>query len=101
MSATLSLMLKLLDPEIKVVIFERLDEVAQESSAAPNNASVAVNIMLEVLETSFPKKMQSIEWQEKLAEMIPFWRKEISAHKEEFREVQAETSKLLKLDVLH
>ena len=38
MSATLALMLKLLDKNIKIIIFERLDEVAQESSAAENNA---------------------------------------------------------------
>lgn len=38
MSATLALMLKLLDRNIKIIIFERLDEVAQESSAAENNA---------------------------------------------------------------
>ena len=38
MSATLALMLKLLDPKMKILILERLDKVAQESSAAQNNA---------------------------------------------------------------
>lgn len=38
MSATLALMLKLLDPNIKILIFERLEKVAQESSQAWNNS---------------------------------------------------------------
>lgn len=38
MSATLALMLKLLDPNIKIRIFERLERVAQESSEAWNNS---------------------------------------------------------------
>lgn len=38
MSATLALMLKLIDKNLKIIIFERLDQVAVESSAAWNNA---------------------------------------------------------------
>lgn len=38
MSATLALMTKLLQPDINILILERLDAVAQESSAAWNNA---------------------------------------------------------------
>ena len=38
MSATLALMLKFLDPGTRILIFERLEEPAQESSAAENNA---------------------------------------------------------------
>src|SRR5580704_4555810 len=38
MSATLGSMLKELDPHLKIDIFERLDEVAKESSGAWNNA---------------------------------------------------------------
>jgi len=38
MSASLALMLKLIDPEIKIIIFERLDKIAQESTKAWNNA---------------------------------------------------------------
>lgn len=38
MSATLALMLKLIDNNQKVLILERLDRVALESSAAWNNA---------------------------------------------------------------
>lgn len=38
MSANLALLTKLLDPKLKILILERLDEVALESSAAWNNA---------------------------------------------------------------
>lgn len=38
MSATLALMIKLIDPHKKILIFERLNEVSQESSAAWNNS---------------------------------------------------------------
>ena len=38
MSATLALLYKMLDPNAKVAVFERLDHVAQESSATLNNA---------------------------------------------------------------
>ncbi|MBS1944935.1 MAG: malate:quinone oxidoreductase, partial [Bacteroidetes bacterium] len=38
MSATLGIMLKELDPSLRMQVFERLDAVAQESSDAWNNA---------------------------------------------------------------
>ena len=38
MSATLALMIKLIDPKKNILIFERLDKVSQESSAAWNNS---------------------------------------------------------------
>ncbi|UJH92413.1 malate dehydrogenase (quinone) [Antarcticibacterium sp. 1MA-6-2] len=48
MSATLALILKLLDPELKIVIFERLDEVGLESSAARNNAGTYHSALCEL-----------------------------------------------------
>ncbi|MFV8224675.1 malate dehydrogenase (quinone) [Christiangramia aquimixticola] len=48
MSATLSLMLKLIDPEIKIIIFERLDRVAQESTEAWNNAGTGHSAFCEL-----------------------------------------------------
>ena len=38
MSATLALMLKMIDPKVRIRIFERLEKVSQESSAAWNNS---------------------------------------------------------------
>ena len=48
MSATLAVMLKLLEPDLKIVIFERLDEVALESSAAENNAGTGHSAFCEL-----------------------------------------------------
>ncbi|MBW2962498.1 malate dehydrogenase (quinone) [Mesonia aestuariivivens] len=48
MSATLSLMLKLIDPSLKIGIFERLDKVAQESSEAWNNSGTGHSAFCEL-----------------------------------------------------
>lgn len=48
MSATLALMAKLLDPTLKVLIFERLEDVALESSAAWNNAGTGHSALCEL-----------------------------------------------------
>ena len=68
---------------------------------ASPGASVAVHIMLEVIETAFPEKFQNENWGEKLDKMIPFWKKDITNNIAEFKEVQAKCSELLELDVLH
>jgi malate dehydrogenase (quinone) len=48
MSATLALMAKLLNPEMKILIFERLEAVAMESSAAWNNAGTGHSALCEL-----------------------------------------------------
>ncbi|MGB3775972.1 MAG: FAD-dependent oxidoreductase, partial [Leeuwenhoekiella sp.] len=48
MSATLALLAKLLDPSLKVLILEKLDSVAQESSAAWNNAGTGHSALCEL-----------------------------------------------------
>ncbi|WP_397362533.1 malate dehydrogenase (quinone) [Olleya sp. R77988] len=48
MSATLALMAKILKPDLKVLIVERLDDVAQESSAAWNNAGTGHSALCEL-----------------------------------------------------
>lgn len=68
---------------------------------ASPGASVAVHIILQILEITYPEKLKTKEWQEKLSEMIPFWNQKIENHKEDFRTAQAKNSKLLKLDALH
>ena len=82
------------------VINSRDGSITALLGASPG-ASVAVSIMLKVLNTSFTEKMKSPEWQKKLDEMIPFWNRKLREHESEFKSVQAESSKLLKLDVLH
>ena len=48
MSATLALLTKLVDPSLKVIIFETLNEVAQESSGAWNNAGTGHSALCEL-----------------------------------------------------
>ncbi len=48
MSATLALMLKLIDPEMKIIIFERLEKVSQESTKAWNNAGTGHSAFCEL-----------------------------------------------------
>ena len=48
MSATLALLTKLIAPEKKILILERLDKVAQESSAAWNNAGTGHSALCEL-----------------------------------------------------
>lgn len=48
MSATLGVMLKEFNPDLKIVLFERLDRVAQESSAAWNNAGTGHSAFCEL-----------------------------------------------------
>ncbi|MEQ8905295.1 malate dehydrogenase (quinone) [Ekhidna sp.] len=48
MSATLAMMTKILDPNLKVLIIERLGDVAQESSATWNNAGTGHSALCEL-----------------------------------------------------
>lgn len=48
MSANLALLAKLLNPEIKILILEKLNDVAQESSAAWNNAGTGHSALCEL-----------------------------------------------------
>src|SRR3954464_1620588 len=48
MSATLAMMIKLLDPDRTIEIFERLDEAAAESSDAWNNAGTGHSAFCEL-----------------------------------------------------
>ncbi|GGG49439.1 malate dehydrogenase (quinone) [Bizionia arctica] len=48
MSATLALLSKLLKPDLKVLVLERLDAVAQESSATWNNAGTGHSALCEL-----------------------------------------------------
>lgn len=48
MSANLALLAKLLNPEIKILILEKLSDVAQESSAAWNNAGTGHSALCEL-----------------------------------------------------
>ena len=48
MSATLALMIKLLEPQTRIIIFERLEKVAEESTEAWNNAGTGHSALCEL-----------------------------------------------------
>ena len=48
MSATLALLVKKLEPSLQILILERLDDVAKESSAAWNNAGTGHSALCEL-----------------------------------------------------
>lgn len=66
---------------------------------ASPGASVAVYIMLDVIQTAFPEKLKTGDWSKKLTDMIPFWDRDIASNEKDFRAVQAECSQILNLDV--
>ncbi|WP_034057910.1 malate dehydrogenase (quinone) [Lacinutrix jangbogonensis] len=59
MSATLALLVKLVKPELNILILERLGKAAQESSAAWNNAGTGHSALCELNYT--PEKENSID----------------------------------------
>ena len=79
MSATLGVMLKLANPKIKLVMFERLDQVAQESSDAWNNAGTGhaalceLNYMPDSKDGSLPDPAKAIAINEQFQISRAFW----------------------------
>ncbi|OIQ16990.1 malate dehydrogenase (quinone) [Lacinutrix sp. MedPE-SW] len=59
MSATLALLVKLVKPELNILILERLDGVAQESTAAWNNAGTGHSALCELNYT--PQKGNTVD----------------------------------------
>lgn len=68
---------------------------------ASPGASTAVHIMIEVLQTAFPEKAKTQEWQDKLSEMIPLWNKKVTDDVDGFKKIQANCSEILQLDAKH
>lgn len=79
MSATLGVMLKLLRPEANIVLFERLDEVALESSNPWNNAGTGhaalceLNYMPDSKDGSLPDPTKAISINEQFQVSRQFW----------------------------
>ncbi|WP_262489656.1 malate dehydrogenase (quinone) [Gillisia sp. Hel_I_29] len=93
MSATLSLMLKLIDPEARIIIFERLSEVAEESSDTWNNAGTGHSAFCELNYTPQQKDgsvdvSKAIEIFEQFERSKEFWaylvEQKLLDHPEEF-----------------
>jgi len=64
---------------------------------ASPGASVTVKIMLDLLETSFKKELQSSVWQDKLKEMIPSYGQKLSENIELLKKVRERNTQFLKL----
>ena len=79
MSATLGVLLKLTDPSLKIVMFERLDTVAAESSDAWNNAGTGhaalceLNYMPDSKDGSLPDATKAIAINEQFQISRAFW----------------------------
>lgn len=79
MSATLGVMMKLLSPNLKIVLFERLDEVALESSNPWNNAGTGhaalceLNYMPDSKDGSLPDPAKAIAINEQFQVSRQFW----------------------------
>ena len=79
MSATLGVLLKLSDPKLKIVMYERLEEVAAESSDAWNNAGTGhaalceLNYMPDSKDGSLPDPAKAISINEQFQVSRQFW----------------------------
>ena len=72
MSATLATMLHEFDPNLEIAIFERLGEVAKESSAAWNNAGTGHSAFCELNYTPEKDGKIDIKKAEYIAEQFEF-----------------------------
>ena len=64
---------------------------------ASPGASVAVDVMLEVVKTAFPKRFNTDEWQEKLTELFPFFQKNPEDHIELYLQTRKKNNQSLGL----
>lgn len=80
------------------VVHSKDGKITALLGASPG-ASVAVDIMLDLLHFAYPLKAQSHEWKEKLSEMVPFWNKEIEQNVEEFQNIRIKCSETLQINL--
>ena len=79
MSATLGVLLKKLDPSISIVMYERLSEVAEESSNPWNNAGTGhaalceLNYMPDSTDGSLPDPAKAVAINEQFQVSRQFW----------------------------
>ena len=66
---------------------------------ASPGASVAVDIMVNLLHFVYPLKAETKEWQRKFSEMIPLWNQEIESNPEMFKKIRAQCSETLQINL--
>lgn len=64
---------------------------------ASPGASVAVDVMLEVIEKAFPEKFKSAEWQQKLTQILPSFGKKLADNPELLRQLRKYNATVLGL----
>ena len=79
------------------VVHSKDGKITALLGASPG-ASVAVDIMIDLLHFAFPKKANSKEWEDKFTEMVPFWNKNIEENVEEFKMVRMKCSEILRIN---
>ncbi len=65
---------------------------------ASPGASIAVPAMLEIIERCFAERLETLEWQAKMKEMIPSYRQSLIEDAELLKQVRQRTLETLKLD---
>ncbi|WP_164905156.1 malate dehydrogenase (quinone) [Aequorivita ciconiae] len=79
------------------VVHSKDGKITALLGASPG-ASVAVDIMIKVLQIAFPNEAHSKEWEEKLSEMVPFWNKELESNLAKFEELRSKCSQILEIN---
>lgn len=69
------------------VVHSKDGKITALLGASPG-ASVAADIMIELLHFAYPEKSKSDEWEKKLTEMVPFWNKKIEENEEDFENIR-------------
>ena len=64
---------------------------------ASPGASTAVHIMIQLLQVAFPEEANTLAWQEKLTELVPFWNKDLEQHETEFKNIRKKCSETLQI----
>ncbi|MEZ4881067.1 MAG: malate dehydrogenase (quinone) [Flavobacteriaceae bacterium] len=80
------------------VVHSKDGKITALLGASPG-ASVAVDIMIDLLHFAYPEKAKSEVWQQKLSEMVPFWNKEIEKNVEEFKNIRIKCSETLQINL--
>jgi len=87
------------------VVHSKNGHITALLGASPG-ASVAVDIMINLLHFAYPEKIKSEMWQKKLTEMVPFWNKEINTSTTlsnlehgEFKNIRRKCSETLQINL--
>lgn len=78
------------------IVHDQTGKITALLGASPG-ASVAVNVIIEILKITFPEKIKTAEWKENLSKIVPLWDKDLLNEEELFLKLKKETDTILKL----